>query len=108
MMASGMSVEMWRAKLSGGHLKSVKTYSILADRKTDAKALVTASAQFSEGRWTVVFTKPLSGSGKAISPGKTYTFGLAIHGPGLKDGNHWVSLPMTFSLDNFDTYFIAR
>ena len=103
-----MAVEMWRAKLSAGSLETVKTYSILAERKADTKALVTASAQFSEGRWAVVFTKPLEGSGKAIIPGKTYTFGLAIHGPGLKDANHWVSLPMTFSLDNFDTYFIAR
>lgn len=108
MMNDSHYIEMWRAKLSRGALKSAVSYSILDKRSKDAEALVNASAQFSNGSWKVMFSKPLNGSGKAISKGKVYTFGVAIHGKGQTEAKHWVSLPMTFSLDNFDTDFIVK
>lgn len=108
MMAAGQYVEMWRAELSASGLKSVTTASILDQRANDQQSRVAATAQYNNGNWTVIFNKPLSGPGKTIGNGKTYTFGVAIHGEGQQAGSHWVSLPMTFSLDNFDTDFIAR
>ncbi len=108
MMSQGRYVEMWRAELDAGKLQNVETATILAERKQDSNALVSASAEFNQGRWTVRFSKALSGSGKVIARGKTYTFGYAIHGQGADAAEHWVSLPMTFSLNDFDTDFTVK
>jgi hypothetical protein len=44
---------------------------------------------------------------KTFIPGKRYTFGMALHGADRSGAEHWVSLPMTFSLDGDDTDFLA-
>lgn len=105
MMEDDLYVELWLAKLSGGSLQSVDSLSILDQRRTDPQAVVSASASFNKGRWSVTFIKPLSGSGKGISKGKIYTFGLSLFGEGKQAAQHWVSLPMTFSLDDIDSNF---
>lgn len=108
MLNSGHAIEMWRANLNSGGLGNVETASILAQRKANPSALVNASANYNDGVWNVVFRKPLTDSGKAITSGKTYTFGYAIHGNDESGAKHWVSLPMTFSLDSIDSDFIVK
>ena len=108
MLKEGHYVEMWRALLKGGALDKVETSYILDKRKLDDKARVKAVAAYDKGRWTVTFAKPLTGSGKEITAGKTYTLGYAIHGKGIDAAGHWVSLPMTFSLDDIHTDFTSR
>lgn len=105
MVAKGHFVELWRANLAAGALKSVQSYQILGAREADATAKIKATARFSNGEWTVVFSKPLSGAGKAIARGKEYTFGVAIHGKGKAKSGHWVSLPMTFGINVRDVDF---
>lgn len=108
MMAKGHYVELWRAQLEQGRLAATKSYEILAARNPDAKAVISARASYSNGQWTVVFSKPMPGSGKPIVRGKEYTFGIAIHGAGEEKSGHWVSLPMTFGINVDDVDFPVR
>jgi len=100
MIEDGSYVELWQAKLANGKLTNVESTRILDKRSADETASITASAAFSDGQWLVTFTKPLLGSGLAITENKIYTFGIAIHGAERSKAQHWVSLPMTFSLQN--------
>ena len=108
MIAEGHYVELWRVKLGGGKLKEVTSYHILGAREPDLKPIIKATAHYRDGEWTVTFIKPLSGSGKAIVPGKEYTFGVAIHGKGQEKSGHWVSLPMTFGINMRDVDFAIK
>ncbi len=108
MAAKGHYVELWRANLAGGKLKDVQSYQILGAREADASARIGATARFAKGEWTVVFSKPLTGAGKAMVRGKEYTFGIAIHGKDQDKSAHWVSLPMTFGINVRDVDFAVR
>ena len=108
MMAKGHYVELWRAKLGAGKLAEVTSYHILGARDPDATPIIKASAAYANGTWTVTFMKPLGGSGKAIVPGREYTFGVAIHGKGQEKSDHWVSLPMTFGINMRDVDFAIK
>lgn len=108
MMQQGHYAELWRAQLSQGGLHQIASYQVLAARNADAAPVISAQASYQNGEWTVVFSKPLSGTGKAISQGKEYTFGIAIHGAGEEKSGHWVSLPMTFALGRSDVDFPVK
>jgi hypothetical protein len=70
---------------------------------------ISASASYAGGKWTATIKRPLQPAAplKAIEPGRRYTFGMAIHAENRQKSKHWVSLPMTFSLDQSDTDFRA-
>lgn len=108
MLAEGHYVELWRAQLAGGKLTATRSYEVLSARSADDKPVISARASYANGEWTVVFSKPLQGSGKAIVSGREYTFGVAIHGAGDEKSAHWVSLPMTFGLNLSDVDFPIR
>lgn len=108
MVSKGHFVELWRANLAGGKLASVQSYQILGAREADPQPKIQASARYNNGEWTVVFSKPLQGAGKAIVKDKEYTFGIAIHGKGQEKSGHWVSLPMTFGINVRDVDFAVR
>jgi len=83
---------------------------VLKSREENAPPTVQVSSQFSHGTWVVVFTRPLVVDGdyrKAIVPGKTYSFGVAIHESHAAKRYHHVSFDHTFVLDSGDADVVA-
>ena len=75
----------------------------LLDRRVENEGEITAQASLSGGTWTVVFARPLNSGAPgdiAIEPGKTYTFGIAIHDDFAANRFHHVTLESTFALDD--------
>ena len=103
----GNYVELWKIDLRQGRTRSARLLSEL-DWLQDAE--IASSASFNNGVWEVVIRHPMQAGGslKPIVPGRKYTMGLALHGKGRTGGDHWVSLPMSFSLDGDDTDFMAE
>jgi DmsE family decaheme c-type cytochrome len=108
MKADGQYVELWKAELASGGLSALKVYRILEKREAVADLPVSASANYTGGRWTVTFRRAVTDSVKPLVAGQVYTLGVAVHGDGKSGPEHWISLPLTVSLDGFDTDFVAR
>ncbi len=107
-IAAGNFAELWRIDLrKDGRLK---VYTLLDKPRTVKAEGLSASASFSDGRWTAEVRRPLSPAEPLLTApdGRIYTFGVALHGEGRKGGDHWVSLPLTLSLDRDDTDFITH
>jgi predicted CXXCH cytochrome family protein len=107
LMAGGNFVELWRIDLQKGGKVDVAT--LLAGLNWLDNSGVQARASFKAGSWTVKISRPNRPAAplKTFIPGKRYTFGMALHGADRSGAEHWVSLPMTFSLDGDDTDFLA-
>lgn len=101
--ATGMSAEVWRVNLDD--TATVETGTLLAGIDWHEQSLVAAEARFADGRWSVTLLRPLAAQAKglAFGPGRTLTFGIALHGADNPGGKHWVSLPMTFAVDGVNT-----
>jgi hypothetical protein len=108
MKSEGQYVELWRADLASGGLAGFTAYRILEGREPVTDPPVSATATYSGGRWRVTFRRELATADKPLVSGQVYTFGVAVHGDGKSGAQHWVSLPLTVSLDGFDTDFVAR
>ncbi len=73
--------------------------------------LVSASAELSGDTWVAELSRPLSVSRpdrKTLEPGKTYTFGLAIHDQHADHRFHHVSFERTLRLDSGEADFVAK
>ena len=107
LLAAGNFVDMWRVSLANAE---VETATLLAAPDWGTAGTVTGKARFADGRWTVNLQRPLAGGSqqKDFVAGKRYTFGIALHSKDRPGAQHWVSLPMTLSLDGDDTDFIAN
>ena len=100
--------ELWRIDLRrDGKLKVATLLEKPDSLRTDEFA---SSASFENGRWTARVTRPISPEAplRTVSDTQRYTFGIALHGKERKGSEHWVSLPMTLSMDRDDTDFITR
>lgn len=107
MMEAGNFVELWRINLQKGGKASVAVLQAGLDWVDNSG--VSASAAFSNGRWSVTISRPNTPRAplKSFMPDQLYTFGMALHGADRKGAEHWVSLPMTFSLDGENADFLA-
>lgn len=108
--AKGYFMEYWQAALNEGQPATVIDGHILKAREADATSDVKATASFSNGAWVVVFSRPLNPEGdyrKALVPGTTYTFGVAIHEDHSAGRFHHVSVNHTFVLDSGDAELVA-
>lgn len=108
MVSAGEYVELWVAKLDQGTLGSVDVYRILDSMQPLPDAPVSATGSYADGRWRVTFRRAMDDARKPIVADRDYTLGVAIHGDGKSGAQHWVSLPVTVSLDGFDTDFVAK
>jgi len=108
MVSAGEYVELWVANLDQGGLGSLEVYRILDSMQPLADAPVSATASYADGRWRVTFRRAMDDARKPIVADRDYTLGVAIHGDGKSGAEHWVSLPVTVSLDGFDTDFVAK
>jgi predicted CXXCH cytochrome family protein len=103
---AGNFAELWSVDLQKNAL-TVST--LLAGISPLDDTGVTANAAFKDGVWTVEIHRPSSPPAPllALAPGRAYTFGLALNSKERRGSKHWVSLPMTLSVDNEDTDFIT-
>jgi len=75
----------------------------LLDRRVENEGEITAQAALNGSTWTVVFARPLNSGAPGdvpIEPGKTYSFGIAIHDDFAANRFHHVTLDSTFALDD--------
>lgn len=108
---AGFFAEIWQAQLNPGKAAKVLDGSILETRHDHSPAQVSVKAEFNKGKWSVDFSRKLklnSPGYKNIEPGKTYTFGIAIHDGYAQGRQHYVSFGHTLSLDDGAADFIAR
>ena len=64
---------------------------------------IAASANLSNGTWTVEFSRPLNSDAKGdvpLEPGKNYTVGFAIHDDYAAARFHHVTLDLKMALDD--------
>ena len=104
MLANGQFGELWRLKLSDNNLQ---TATVLSGLEWRSGELVSGSASYGNGRWTVKLQRQMGTAPGQLdfnTEGK-YTFGIALHGVNNSGGRHWVSLPMTLSFQGNDTDF---
>lgn len=105
-IAAGNFAELWKIDLKSGAV----TVSTLLSGITPLDGTgITAEVAYSEGNWSATIRRPRQPPAplQPISSGHSFTFGLALHGMGRVGREHWVSLPMTLSLDSEDTDFIT-
>jgi cytochrome c-type protein NapC len=111
LLAKGMYLEYWQARLNHDQpAKAVEGYILDKRHETDATQ-VSADAQFADGAWTVVLSRPLKAGNarhKDIVAGKTYNIGFALHNHYTDHRFHHVSLEYTLALDQGDASLIAK
>jgi DmsE family decaheme c-type cytochrome len=109
MLAAGNYAEMWRVKLNGGDV-SIASATVLSELSWSKTSALSGGATFADGRCWVKLKRPLAaGPGhKDFTPEGKYTLGIALHGDRNPGGQHWVSLPMSFSLGGDDTDFTTQ
>ena len=109
--AAGTFLEFWQAKLNHSQAPVAVDGHILKSRDENETPAITVTSQFQHGTWVVVFSRPLEVPGdyrKAIVPGKTYSFGIAIHEAYAAKRFHHVSFEHTFVLDRGDADLVAK
>lgn len=109
LIAAGGYVEMWQLTLAQNGSAGARSATVLDSVHWADRTRLDSVASYKNGRWTVSFTRPLDGASgeKAFIAGKLYTFGVALQGAGQETAAHWVSLPMTFSLNSKDSDFTS-
>jgi len=104
-------LELWQAELNPGKPAHAVDGYVLDKRHMAPTPAIEAVSKFSQGKWTVEFSRPLKQSGNghiALVPGKTYTVGFAIHDSSTSGRFHHVSFGYTFALNSGRADFIAR
>ncbi len=98
LLADGTFLDLLRVYADGS-----ASNGYLLDHRVENEGEITAQASLKGSTWTVVFSRPLNSGAPGdvvIEPGKTYTFGIAIHDDFAANRFHHVTLDSTFALDN--------
>ena len=106
LLAAGDFVNIWRVNLERGTLQTARLLTAPEWEDSDDKPQL----QYKNGQWNLKLSRPLVASQmqKNFVPGARYTFGMALHSKRRPGAGHWVSLPMTVSLDQNDTDFLLE
>ncbi len=97
-LADGTILDLLRIYADGS-----ATNGYLLDRRVANDGEIAASANLSNGTWTVEFSRPLNsdaGGDVPLEPGKTYTVGFAIHDDYAAARFHHVTLDLKMALDD--------
>jgi hypothetical protein len=111
LFGKGMFLEYWQARLKHDNAAQAMEGYILEKRHEREARNVAAEAEYEDGTWTVVLSRPLKAGGgqhKDLEPGKNYNIGFAVHNHHTDHRFHHVSLEYTLALDGGDASFIAR
>lgn len=110
LMSESYFLEYWQAKLNPGSPASPVDGYILKERVENDPAITTADAEFSDGNWSVVLTRPLQPGKptyKNLTVGNVYHIGFALHDGHKSKRYHKVSFEYTLAIDEGDTDFVA-
>jgi cytochrome c-type protein NapC len=102
LLKEGKFMDLMQFK-SGKGEKPVDGYVLDSRHMDGGKSLLKAEGKKEADKWIVTFERNLSADGKgdhAITEGKLYNFGFAIHTDNSSARFHHVSLGYTFGLDN--------
>lgn len=102
LMGQGVFLEYWQARLNPGQPAQPVAGYILEKRHETEGGGVQAEARLADGEWTVVLSRVLNPSEKghkALSTGKTYNLGFAVHDDHADHRQHHVSFEYTLTLD---------
>ena len=107
MVAQGEFAELWRIQLQSS---TVEQSLVLAETRWEPAKSISVDKSYRNGQWSVTIRGKLNDAeGRpGFTEGDKYTFGIALNGATTGGGSHWVSLPMTFSLDGDETDFKAE
>ncbi len=112
LLAQGVFMEYWQARANPGEPAKPASGIVLEERReAEGGSPVRADAEIEGESWVVVLSRPLSVSGSqrlALEPGRTYTFGIAIHDQHADKRFHHVSLERTLRLDGGEADFVAE
>lgn len=110
LLAAGIFVEYWQAKLNKDKpVEAVDAY-LLDARHENENTKITAKAELEEGVWTLEMSRELLPNKpymKNIAAGQVYSFGLAIHDAFSKGRRHLVSFGHLFELGQGSADIIA-
>lgn len=110
LLADGIFMEFWQAKLNKGSEAIAVDGYILDKRHTNQTPLINTKADNQAGTWTVEFSRKLTPGDplhKDIISGKVYSLGFAIHEAYTEHRYHHISLEHTLTLDQGEADFIA-
>ncbi|MDK1024070.1 MAG: ethylbenzene dehydrogenase-related protein [Gammaproteobacteria bacterium] len=110
LLADGYFLEYWQARLNQGSAASAMDGYILKERQENDDVITTAEAEFKDGTWSVVLSRPLQPgkpNHKDIVPGKVYHIGFALHDSHKAKRFHKVSFEYTLMLDEGEADFVA-
>jgi len=110
MLADGEYLEFWQVQANKGAPGVPADGYVLDRRHTNDKPIANASADFADGKWTVVLSRKLTpGSARHqdVVPGQTYTVGFAIHESYSAHRFHFVSFEHTLVVDQGNGDFVA-
>ncbi len=104
LLAQGEFAELWRIQLQSA---TVQESLVLAGAHWEPASSISVDQRYQDGQWRVTIRRKLSGAVSRLGFGENdkYTFGVALNGATRPGGSHWVSLPMTFSVDGDETDF---
>lgn len=111
LLAQGSVLEYWQAQLNPGQPPRTRHAYVLDRRHAYPDNAVAAEAEFADGSWTVVLSRPLDtdvAGQKRIQAGKAYMVAFAVHDNHSNHRYHYVSLEHSLSLDEGSADFIAR
>jgi hypothetical protein len=100
-LAAGKFMDLLQWKSAKGE-KPVDGYIDTERHMDGGKSLVKADGKKEGGKWVVTFERELAAKGKgdhAITAGKVYNFGFAVHEDYAEARYHYVSLGYQFGLD---------
>lgn len=106
----GRILDYLQVELDGGKvLRAFDGYILDARREYDETG-VGAQARIEGGRWTVEISRPLAPAGGriALTPGRRYTLGFALHENHADGRHHYVSFPLSMVLDGGEAEIVVR
>lgn len=110
LLADGTFLEYWRANLNPGAAAQPVDGYVLEDRHDSDSPQISAEAEFTGGRWSVVLSRALAADGAgriALAPGRTYEVGFAIHDNFADGRRHHVSFGRTLVLGQGEADLVA-
>lgn len=111
LLQQGAFLEYWQAQLSPGQPARAGSGHILDKRSADTTPSTKAEANYANGEWAVVLSRPLKAAGtgqKDLVAGKSFAVGFAIHDDFANHRFHFVSLEESLALDGSNADLVAN
>ena len=101
-LSKGQFIDLWDVDFEGTAVKA-EDEIVLQQRTEDTQNDLSATGSFADGTYTVVMSRKLVTGDKndiALTDGKSFSIGIAIHDNGNGGRKHYVSFPLTIGLSS--------